>query len=62
MMEQLLLLYYTQHTYSQHAFNAIYTITDFKSFIAHNFELLNGSLAASLNDCIEMCCYTDHAV
>ena len=36
-----------------------YTIIDIKSSVAHNATLLNGTLASSLSDCIEMCCCAD---
>ena len=36
-----------------------YTIIDIKSSVAHNAELLNGTLALSLSDCIWSCCEND---
>ena len=57
------LLYYT--AYSQymgptcHTTTHQYTIIDIKSSVAHNAELLNGTLALSLSDCIESCCESD---
>ena len=36
-----------------------YTIIDIKSSVAHNAELLNGTLVLSLSDCIQECCGND---